>query len=87
MLLNRATEFRDSHTVTVDTWPEFVAAVAGGWARALHCGQQACEDDIKAETAATPRCIPLEGEPETGLCIRCDLPSAYGKRLIFGRAY
>jgi prolyl-tRNA synthetase len=87
MLLARATEFRDSRTVTVDTWPGFVAAVAGGWARALHCGLQACEDDIKAETAATPRCIPLDGEPETGLCIRCGLPSAYGTRLIFGRAY
>jgi prolyl-tRNA synthetase len=87
MLLVRATEFRESHTVTVDSWPEFVAAVAGGWARALHCGQQACEDEIKAETAATPRCIPLDGEPETGRCIRCDLPSAYGTRLIFGRSY
>jgi prolyl-tRNA synthetase len=83
----RATEFRESHTVTVDSWPQFVAAVTGGWASAFHCGLQACEDEIKAETAATPRCIPLDGEPETGLCIRCNLPSAYGKRLIFGRAY
>ncbi len=87
MLLARATEFRELHTATVDTWPQFVAAVARGWARAFHCGQKACEDEIKAETAATPRCIPLDGEPETGLCIRCDLPSAYGKRLVFGRAY
>jgi prolyl-tRNA synthetase len=87
MLLVRATEFRDSHTVTVDSWPQFVEAVTGGWTRALHCGLQACEDEIKAETAATPRCIPLNGEPETGLCIRCNLPSAYGTRLIFARAY
>jgi prolyl-tRNA synthetase len=87
MLLARATEFRDQHTVTVGSWPEFVAAVSTGWARALHCGQQSCEDEIKAETSATPRCIPLDGEPEAGLCIRCDLPSAYGTRLIFGRAY
>ena len=87
LLLARATEFRDSHTVTVDTWPDFVTAVALGWARALHCGQRSCEDDIKAETTATPRCIPLDGKPESGLCVRCGLPSAYGKRLIFGRAY
>jgi len=87
LLLARATEFRDSHTVTVDTWPDFVTAVAQGWARALHCGQRSCEDDIKAETTATPRCIPLDGKPESGLCVRCGLPSAYGKRLIFGRAY
>ena len=87
LLLRRATEFRDQRTVTVDTWEEFVAAVATGWARAFHCGQPECEDDIKAATSATPRVIPADGEPEQGTCIRCGQPSAYGKRVIFGRAY
>jgi prolyl-tRNA synthetase len=87
MLLQRATDFRDSHTKTVDDWPSFAAAVATGWALALHCGNPACEDEIKAETAATPRCIPLDGEPASGNCVRCGEPSAYGKRVIFGRAY
>ncbi len=87
LLLRRATEFRDQHTATTDSWEEFAEAVATGWARAFHCGQPDCEDDIKAATAATPRCIPADGEPEQGRCIRCGLPSAYGKRLIFGRAY
>ena len=44
MLARRAADFRDEHTVTVNTWPEFTAAVATGWALALHCGEQACED-------------------------------------------
>ena len=87
MLLQRATEFRDSHTRTVDTWEEFIEVVKTGWALAFHCGLPECEDDIKAETSATPRCIPSDGPPEEGLCVRCNLPSAYGKRLIFGRAY
>jgi len=87
MLTRRAADFRDDHTAVVDFWPEFVAAVAVGWALALLCGDPACEDDIKAETTATPRCIPLAGEPEQGPCIRCGKPSAYGKRLIFARAY
>jgi prolyl-tRNA synthetase len=86
-LLRRATEFRDSRTATVGSWGEFAEAVATGWARALHCGRPACEDDIKAETAATPRCVPLDAETESGRCVRCDLPSAYGKRVIFGRSY
>jgi prolyl-tRNA synthetase len=86
-LLRRATEFRDGRTATVDRWPEFVAAVATGWARAFHCGRPACEDDIKAVTAATPRVIPTDGGPAAGVCVRCDQPAAYGKRLIFGRAY
>ena len=87
LLLRRATEFRDQRTATTDTWDEFTAAVAVGWARAFHCGQTGCEDDIKAATAATARVIPADGQPEQGNCVRCGQPSVYGKRLIFGRAY
>ena len=87
LLLQRATEFRDSHTVTVNSWAEFAEAVKTGWALAFHCGQPECEDDIKAATSATPRCIPAEGAAGEGMCVRCDQRSAYGKRLIFGRAY
>ena len=86
-LLERATRFRDEHTVTTDEWDDFTAAVAAGWARAFHCGTPECEEEIKAATSATVRCIPLDGPPESGPCIRCGLPSAYGKRVIFGRAY
>jgi prolyl-tRNA synthetase len=86
-LLERATIFRDEHTITTNEWDDFAAAVATGWALALHCGTPACEEEIKAATSATVRCIPLDGPPESGLCIRCALPSAYGKRVIFGRAY
>jgi prolyl-tRNA synthetase len=86
-LFERAMAFRDEHTLVTDAWDEFTAAVASGWALALHCGSAECEDDIKAATAATARCIPLDGEPESGPCIRCNEPSAYGKRVIFGRAY
>ena len=87
LLLRRATEFRDEHTFVVDDWESFTRAVSSGWALALHCGQPSCEDEIKAETAATPRCVPLDGPPESGPCVRCNAPSAYGKRVIFGRAY
>jgi prolyl-tRNA synthetase len=87
-LLARATEFRDANIHAVDTWDAFLEATSTGWARVLHCGQPACEDDIKAASAAaTPRCIPNDGEAETGTCVRCDAPSAYGKRILFGRAY
>jgi prolyl-tRNA synthetase len=87
LLFERARTFRDDHTVTVDDWDDFTKAVATGWARALHCGTRECEEEIKAATSATARCIPLEGEPESGECIRCGWQSAYGKRVIFGRAY
>jgi prolyl-tRNA synthetase len=86
-LLQRATDFRESRTATADSWAQFTEAVSAGWARALHCGDPECEDGIKADTAATPRCVPLDGPAETGDCVRCGKPSAYGKRVLFGRAY
>jgi prolyl-tRNA synthetase len=86
-LLQRAAGFRDSRTVTVNSWGEFVEAVETGWALAPHCGQQSCEDAIKAETGASARVIPSEAPAESGTCVRCDAPSAYGKRVLFGRAY
>ncbi|MGW5683203.1 proline--tRNA ligase [Nonomuraea sp. NPDC003754] len=86
-LLRRATAFRDERTTPVGTWESFAAAVGSGWALALHCGKPSCEDDIKARTAATPRCVPLDGAAETGTCVRCGEPSAYGKRVVFGRSY
>jgi prolyl-tRNA synthetase len=86
-LFERATAFRDEHTVTTDQWDDFAKAVATGWARALHCGSQECEEEIKTATGATARCIPLDAEPESGPCILCGRASAYGKRVIFGRAY
>jgi prolyl-tRNA synthetase len=86
-LLERATAFRDSNTVVTNDWPAFQHAISTGWARAFHCGQPACEEEIKAVTAATPRCVPLDGGVEAGTCVRCNGQSAYGKRVIFGRAY
>jgi prolyl-tRNA synthetase len=87
LLLRRATDFRDSHTAIVNSWADFTEAVKTGWALAFHCGLAECEEEIKAATTATPRVIPTDGPPEEGVCVRCGLPSAYGKRLIFGRSY
>ncbi|HSH60207.1 MAG TPA: proline--tRNA ligase [Acidimicrobiales bacterium] len=86
-LLDRATAFREEHTAAADDWDGFAGQVSEGFATALHCGRTECEDDIKAETSATPRCVPSEGAPEEGACVRCGQPSAYGKRLVFARAY
>src|SRR6201995_5687273 len=86
-LFERATAFRDEHTITTDEWGDFTDAVATGWARALSCGSPECEEKIKAATAARPRCLPLEGERDSGPCMGCGEPSAYGKRVIYGRAY
>lgn len=83
----RALAFREERSALVDSWPAFAEQVGRGWAHVLHCGRPECEDDIKAQTAATPRCIPLGWPAEGGECIRCGQPSSYGQRLIFARAY
>ncbi|MHB8341864.1 MAG: proline--tRNA ligase [Mycobacteriales bacterium] len=86
-LLARAVAFRNERTTTVGDWDSFAQGVASGWVLALHCGRQECEDDVKAATSATARCVPLSGAPEVGSCVRCGEPAAYGKRVVFGRAY
>ncbi|GAC1312833.1 MAG: proline--tRNA ligase [Acidimicrobiales bacterium] len=86
-LLARATAFLAARRSGADTWEAFAAGVESGWVDALHCGRPECEDDIKAATGATPRCIPSTGEAESGFCVRCDQPSAWGKRVVFAKAY
>jgi prolyl-tRNA synthetase len=86
-LLARATAFRDEHTARADDKGGLAAAVATGFASVLHCGTPECEEQIKEQTTATPRCIPTDAPAEEGTCAWCALPSAYGRRILFGRAY
>ncbi|MDX1510654.1 MAG: His/Gly/Thr/Pro-type tRNA ligase C-terminal domain-containing protein, partial [Nitriliruptorales bacterium] len=86
-LLSRARAFREERTTVVDDFDAFTTRVADGFAVAFHCGEPTCEDEIKADTAATPRAIPADGSDESGACVRCGNPSAYGKRVVFGKAY
>jgi len=86
-LLARAQDFLDQNSAVVDDKSTFGEQVGIGFATVLHCGREACEDEIKAQHAATPRCIPMDGEPEQGACVWCGSPSAYGKRVVFARAY
>ncbi len=86
-ILQRAEDYLAEHTRAVDDWDAFASQVAEGFAVAFHCGRGECEDDIKAVTAATPRCIPLDAAEESGSCVRCGQDSDYGKRVVFSRAY
>ncbi len=87
LLVARATAFRDANSADVDAFDEFVAQVHRGFAYALHCGRPECEDEIKADTTATPRVVPRGRAPEKGACIRCGASSAYGTRVLFARSY
>ncbi|ACO45428.1 proline--tRNA ligase [Deinococcus deserti] len=92
-LLERATSFMLEHTLPADTYDAFQEAIeAGNWVRAYHCAQPECEKAIKDDTKATTRNVPLDdaeffNEQGEGQCVKCGQPSAYGKRVIFGRQY
>jgi prolyl-tRNA synthetase len=86
-LYERARRFREEHTHVVDDYEVFKELVAdeGGFLRCRWCGSGACEDQIKQETMATIRCIPLEDASDEGPCLRCGT-KARG-RVYFARAY
>jgi prolyl-tRNA synthetase len=87
-LLARARTFRDEHTSTADTYDQFKATMEGrpGFVIAPWCETAACEADIKAETQATIRNIPVGYEVAPGKpCVRCGKPARVSA--WFAKAY
>ena len=86
-MLERARAHRDSHTYVATTYDEFVKTIneKPGFVKAMWCGDQACEDEIKEKTAATSRCIPFEQEEISDVCVCCGKPAKH--MVYWGRAY
>jgi prolyl-tRNA synthetase len=76
-LFDRAVAFRDEHTQRVDSYDAFKAAMEGrpGFVIAPWCGAADCEAQIKTDTQATIRNMPIGGAAPAGNCIRCDRPA------------
>ena len=86
-MLEAARVHRDTHTYVARDYQEFVKTIneKPGFIKAMWCGDQACEDRIKEETAATSRCIPFEQEQISDVCVCCGRPAK--KMVYWGRAY
>lgn len=85
-IYKKALDFRESTTTTVDTYDEFKVQIEkGGFVMAHWDGTPETEEKIKAETKATIRCIPLQGDKTPGVCMVTGKPSA--QRVAFARAY
>jgi prolyl-tRNA synthetase len=86
-LLARAKSFREEHTTEVATWDEFKNAMEGrpGFVIAAWCGSADCEAQIKAETQATLRNIPLGSPRVDGQCVKCN--GASHVKAWFAKAY
>jgi prolyl-tRNA synthetase len=86
-LFERAVKFREEHTQRVSTYDEFKSAMEGrpGFVIAAWCGSAECEAQIKAETQATLRNIPLVSGAASGGCVKCGRPAE--AEAWFAKAY
>ena len=85
-IYQKALNFRIENTREVDTWEDFKEEIKKPGFLLCHWdGTPETEEKIKAETKATIRCIPLEGDKTPGMCIYTGKPSA--QRVIFAIAY
>jgi prolyl-tRNA synthetase len=84
-LYERALAFREKNTRTPQTYEQFKEAVETGFALSFWCGDPKCEEQIKEETKATVRNIPLEQSGGQGQCVHCGKPAT--EQAIFGRSY
>ena len=76
----RRTRITDAHNME-----ELTRAVDGGFARAMWCGDRACEDRIKELTAASSRNMPFDQTPIGDTCVCCGKKA--DKLIYFARAY
>jgi len=86
-LFERAVKFREEHTQRVSSYDEFKSVMEGrpGFVIAGWCGSAECEAEIKAETQATLRNIPLASGAAAGSCVKCGRAAA--AEAWFAKAY
>ena len=88
-MLERARAFRDSHTYEAFDYETFKKTLdeKPGFVKAFWCEDVSCEDQIKADTTATSRCMPFDEQeiPEGAKCVCCGKPAK--KMVYWGKAY
>lgn len=86
-MLERARKHRDEHTYTAKNYEEFenIIATKPGFVKAMWCGDQACEEQIKEKTGATSRCMPFEQEAVADTCVCCGKPT--NTMMYWGKSY
>jgi prolyl-tRNA synthetase len=85
-IYRKALARRESMTREVNSYDEFKVEIEKGGFLLCHWdGTPETEEKIKAETKATIRCIPLEGDTTPGVCMVTGKPSK--QRVIIARSY
>ena len=80
-----ALRFQQAHIHEVHNMDELGKVVDGGFAKAMWCGDRACEDKIKEQFNATSRNMPFDQTPIDDHCVCCGKPAK--KLIYFAKAY
>ncbi len=89
-MLEKAKKFKDEHTVTCRNRDEVISAIEkGNFARAMWCGDRACEEKFKDDTTITIRNMPFNQERVGDTCACCGkkLDENEGKLVLLAKAY
>ncbi len=87
-LYEAALENREKRTYSCKSIGEINRALAengDGFVKAMWCGDEECEDKVKAETGVGSRCIPFDGEHFADTCVCCGKPAKH--MVVWGKAY
>ena len=87
-MFERAKTFLDAHIDTAVTMDEMNQKFQEnrGFIKAMWCGEENCEDEIKAQTGgASSRCIPDDEEQLSEVCVCCGKPAKH--MVYWGKSY
>ena len=86
-MYNKALENQKKRTYACTTIDEINKALENGdgFIKAMWCGDEACEDEVKEKTGVGSRCIPFEQEHLSDVCVCCGKPAKH--MVYWGKAY
>lgn len=82
-LANRERRTYDCNSM--DEITEVLEKNGDGFVRAMWCGDEACEDEVKEKTGVGTRCIPFDQEQISDKCICCGKPAKH--MVYWAKAY
>ena len=86
-LYQRAKKNLEDHTkvcMTLDEVKEFMES-EGGFAKTMWCGDLECELKMKEQAGVSSRCMPLQQEHVSDVCVCCGKPAKHS--ILWGVAY
>ena len=86
-LFNRAKQNLENNTrvcMTLDEVKEFMET-QGGFAKTMWCGELDCELEMKEKAGVSSRCMPLEQDKVSDVCVCCGKPAKH--MIYWGVAY